>query len=106
MAPKIVILDEKEVHLMGSYVGVVWNTHPERRQIKGEDGLTYRAEVPVRSGDPYIDFISIREYDNDTPVEDEDSPVQGGLSVDAAARVAIELTEAIEYIKRVSKEGK
>ena len=98
MDPKIHILDEKEVHLMGSYVGVVWNTLLEKKQIKGVDGITYRAEVPVRSGEPYIDFITVREYENDTPVEDEDSPVQGGLNTKAAAQIITELYDAISYI--------
>ena len=98
MAPKIYILDEKEVHMIGNYVGVVWNVTKKQKTIKGEDGVTYRAEVPVRDGDPYIDFISIREYDNDTPVEDEDSPVEGGLNTKAAAQIITELYDAISYI--------
>lgn len=111
MEPKIYILDEKEVHMIGEYVGVVWSVTKKQKTIKGEDGVTYRAEVPVRDGDPYIDFISIREdnYPNgDTETyEDEDSPVQGGLSVSTAAKIAVEIHEAIQYYNKVTmQEGK
>lgn len=98
MEPKIVILDEKEVHLMGSYVGVVWNVEKKQKTIKGEDGMTYRGEIAVRTGEPYIDFITIREDGEGEPFEDEDSPVQGGLDTKAAAQIITELYDAISYI--------
>ena len=98
MNPEIVILDEKEVHLMGTYVGVIWNVEKKQKTIKGEDGVTYRGEIAVRTGGPYIDFITIREDGEGEPFEDEDSPVAGGLNTKAAAQIITELYDAISYI--------
>lgn len=44
---KVYQVEGKEVHQIGPVVSVVWNTHEvkETKEIKGEDGLTYRAEA-------------------------------------------------------------
>ena len=94
-------LDGKEVHMLGDYVGVVWNTTRKKKTIKGEDGLTYEAYAPVRDGIPYIDFLRIRNKNGEV-WEDEDSPVDGGLSGQEALQVAQELALAIEYLATVS----
>ena len=52
---------EREIHMIGTSVAVVWNTKPDKKTIE-KDGVKYTAQVRVRSGDPYIDFVSIREY--------------------------------------------
>jgi hypothetical protein len=96
---KIYFLREKEIHMVGDAVGVCWNIHHTTRTIKGEDGLTYRAEVPVRDDDPYIDFVTIREEEGDTPWEDEDSPVEGGMDVEYAEEIVQELQWAIAYLR-------
>jgi len=105
MEATIYHLPEKEVHMLGDYVGVAWNTKLKKKTLKGEDGLTYTAVVPVRDGEPYIDFLWIRGTDEDGEGEiweDEDSPVDGGLSAEQALQVSRELALAVEYLKTVS----
>lgn len=103
MTPKIYHAGEREIHMTGSYVGVCWNTTKEQRQIKGEDGLTYYALAPVRDGAPYIDFVLIRERNGEV-WEDEDSPVDGGISINEAERIINELGWAVEYIRTATYE--
>ena len=94
-------LAEREVHMIGESVGVVWNTIRKKKTIKGDDGLTYEAYTAVRNGDPYIDFVWIRERDGEV-WEDDDSPVDGGLGGEEALKLSQELVLAVEYLKTVS----
>lgn len=100
MEATIYYLEGKEAHILGEYVGVVWNTKRQKKTIKGEDGLEYVAYMPVRDGEPYIDFLWIREMDGEV-FEDEDCPVDGGLSAKEALKVSKELVLAVEYLKTV-----
>ena len=106
METTIYHLLEKEAHMLGDCVGVVWNTKLKKKTLKGEDGLTYTAVVPVRDGQPYIDFLWIHESEHDDGDgevwEDEDSPVDGGLNAEEALHVSRELALAVEYLKTVS----
>ncbi|MDO8673080.1 MAG: hypothetical protein Q7O66_16855 [Dehalococcoidia bacterium] len=95
-------LDEKEVHMVGDYVGVVWNTTELRKELIGPDGLTYRAKVKARDGKPYIDFVWIRGEGKDA-WEDDDSPVAGGFGGKTALQVSKELALAVEYLARVEE---
>ena len=98
MEPSIYHLENKEVHMFGDYVAVVWNCEQEKRTLKGEDGIIYRADVPVRNGTPYIDFISL-QHDGEEVYEDDDSPVDGGLNAGQALQVAQELELAARYLE-------
>ena len=42
MEATIYHLTKKEVHMLGDYVGVVWNTKRKKKTIKGDDGLLVR----------------------------------------------------------------
>lgn len=95
-------IDDREIHMVGEYVGVAWNLRYEKRKIKGEDGLTYTADVPLRDSGPYIDFFSIRGEEDDWWV-DEDSPVEGGIYANMARSVAAELLVAAEYLETWQK---
>ena len=95
--PKIYVL-EREIHMVGESVAVVWNTKPDKKTIE-QNGVKFTAQIRVRSGDPYIDFVSIREYGKGEFVEDEDSPAAGGLSVRRAEELSKELAAAVEYLK-------
>ena len=115
MTVKIYNLDEKEVHMMGDYVGVVWPTEKVKKKLKGDDGLTYTAEISVRKTDaiygdtyPYIDFLDIREDSHEAGefYEDDDSPVIGGIDVKQAMQIAQELASAIHYIETKGWETK
>jgi hypothetical protein len=117
MAVKIVFLGNsgKEAHFPegNNMVAVCWNIHRAEKKIKGDDGLTYKAEVwertkyPGRDNDPYIDFVTVRETgDKDESYEDEDSPVDGGLSLKSAEAIATELTRAVAYANSLKKKGK
>lgn len=90
--------------MVGDYVGVVWNTSPQRKEIRGEDGETYSATVQLRSGAPYIDFLTIRESKDEGFYEDEDSPAEGGLSASAAEQIATELRLAVDYLNFVNQQ--
>lgn len=101
---RILILPDasQEVHFPeGNFtVAVCWNISEVRKTIKGNDGLTYKAEVyERRTAEPYIDFVAIREYEKGDFVKDEDSPVEGGLSTVRAKEIAEELIRAAQYIE-------
>lgn len=95
---------KREVHMVGDYVGVCLRIESVKKQIKGEDGLTYTAEVwqyPERKhawDEPYIDFLEIRQGKDGEHFKAEDSPVHGGLDPKMAIKVAIELKQACDYI--------
>lgn len=100
--PKNIITSNtgKELHMVGDSVAICWNVKRIEKKIKGEDGLTYKAEVWERSGnDPYIDFVCVRERAEGEFYEDDDSSVAGGMSLKSAERIRDELTKAIEYLK-------
>jgi hypothetical protein len=106
MSARILILSNtgREVHFPdgNNAVAVCWNTKTVTKSIKGADGLTYKAEVRERTKtEPYIDFVSVREYAKDDFVEDEDSTVAGGISVKYAESLAQELIKAVAYIKKL-----
>jgi hypothetical protein len=89
----------KEAHMMGDCVAVCWNVVPKTKVIT-KDGIDYKAEVYVRTKvSPYIDFINLREDENEV-WEDDDSPVDEGLSLEMAEKIHKELGEAIEYLKQ------
>lgn len=92
--------DETELHMVGRYVAVRWNTREIKRKIKGDDGTTYTALVTERDHGPYISFVTLRESRKGEYYLDEDSPVDGGISASEAERVVKELTWAVEYIKK------
>ena len=92
----------REIHMVGDYVGVVWNTKPQKKTVKDDSGTVYTAYLQFRYGEPYIDFVSIRHSrDNDEAWEDEDSPVDGGLGLEKSIRLSEELTLAIEYLSTI-----
>jgi hypothetical protein len=85
--------DGIEAHTMGEYVAVCWRL----KQVKTQRSITYE-----RSGEPYIDFIDVREHNGEYYC-DEDSPVQGGITPHEALQVAEELQRAYEYLKEMGK---
>jgi hypothetical protein len=93
----------KEAHMVGDCVAVCWNVKKTYKEIKGEDGHSYKAEVWQRTGaKPYIDFIAVSERsnrDDGNYYECDYSPVDGGLSTKQAEKIRDELTRAIEYLK-------
>jgi len=92
----------REVHMVGDYAGVVWNTKPQKKTVKDDSGTVYTAYLQFRYGEPYIDFVSIRlSHDEDEAWEGEDSPVDGGLGLDEAIQLSKELTLAIEYLSTI-----
>ena len=90
----------REVHMMGSYVGVCLRIEQEKKVIM-QDGIKYLGETWVRNDSipPYIDFLDIRQDKDGVAYKDDDSPVRGGLSVNNAIQIAQELAEAIHYIQ-------
>lgn len=95
-------LGEREVHLFGECVGVCWNLRQETRALKDTDGTIYYAKKHVRGGAPYIDFVTIREWENGGFSEDEGSPVDGGFPAGWAEKTLLPaLQEAIAYCKRM-----
>lgn len=104
--PKVVVyhLAEREVHMVGDYVGVCWNTKKVRQQKSIiENGVTYHAEVKkvVREGRPYIDFLYLRKDEFAGEVyADKDSPVEGGISAKFARQIAAELLVAADYLEQ------
>ena len=93
----------KEAHFPAGNqsVAVCWNIHQIDKSLKGEDGLTYKAHVWEKHKDskPYIDFVTVREGEENEFYESENSPVDGGLSLPYAEGIAQELIRAVEYAK-------
>ena len=96
---------DREIHMVGDSVAVCWNCNRKMKTIE-KDGVTYKGEVHVRQGTPYIDFVSLREYDDGEFFEDEDKPVDGGLSKSCALQIANELKLAYEYINYLEENHK
>ncbi len=91
-------IDQREIHMVGTRVGVCWNLEMKEIQVKTEDGLA-TGWMPKRIGKPYIDFLTIRkEEGTGTYYKDEDSPVACGLSLEEASAVLQELADAIFYL--------
>jgi hypothetical protein len=88
---------EKEVHMTGQYVGVCWNLSQINKEVEA-DNTVYSAKVKVRSGKPYISFLSIREAGKGEYYEDNDSPIDGGIELQTAIVVKQELEAAIDYM--------
>jgi hypothetical protein len=100
---KVYEIDNKEIHLMGEYVAVVYNleTRKETKSFE-KDGLTYTAnlQTKVRKGDPYIDFVNIKE-DNDGSFWDDEDITVGNMDIECARDVANELLLAAEYLEKL-----
>lgn len=80
MKPTIYKFDDKEIHMMGDYVGV----------------------VSYSGGMWFISFPWIRiNRSNGTAWEDEDSSVSGGISADQAEIVAVELMAAAKHLREL-----
>lgn len=91
----------KEIHMIGSYVGVCWNLKilNTRQEFNGRPQTLSLFE---RSGQPYLDFVWLRVDGSGTWWEDDDSPVSGGFGVEHAGSIITELLWAIEYIKGIT----
>jgi hypothetical protein len=98
------LLPEKEVHMVGQYVAVCWNRRTRSEVIEDPvTDVTMTTETRYRDGKPYIDFMDIRlDRVSGELYEDEDSPVQGGLSAEFAEEIARDLVRAVEYLRSVS----
>lgn len=63
--------------MMGDIVAVCWNTHIETKTIQAS-GIEYTKPITTRSGDPYIDFVTINyDEENYKYYENEDCFVYG-----------------------------
>lgn len=97
----------QEVHFPGANTSaaVCWNIKKTTKTLKGEDDLTYKAEVweRVKGSGPYLCFINVREYGNGKFFRSEDSPVEGGMSIIQAKNIAKELAVALEYAKSLKE---
>lgn len=93
----------KEIHfpIGNSVVAVCWNVNRVEKQIKGEDGLIYTAKVYERkkNSKAYIDFITLHEDEDEYIYEDEESPVEGGLNINYAEKIANEIVRAVQYAR-------
>lgn len=102
--PIAIHLLERELHMISNCVAVCWNTKNEPKTIE-KDGIKYSADARVRSGKPYIDFVTVREFSGSgnekVLAEDEDKPCIGGMSAASALAFAKELTKAAEYLKQI-----
>ena len=100
---KIYQLSDKEVHMVGDYVGVCWNIRyreyePQHNELPSTPGgLGITIKLPERTYGPYIDFVWVRE-NNGEHYEDEDSPVDGGIDKHTGVQIIQELEAAIAYI--------
>lgn len=94
--------DGIEAHLMGGYVAVVWNLEKRESRLAGPDGKMYTRVDYERRGNPYIDFISLRQDSvSGQWYRDEDSPVDGGLAAGEATTIIKELQRALLYLKLI-----
>jgi hypothetical protein len=110
MQPKAIYTlkqENKEAHMVGSCVGVCWNIRHrnETRTIIGADGLIYTAtaELWERYGNPYIDFLTVLQDKDGEYYENDNNPVEGGVSIDFARLIASELNSAIAYLHFITE---
>ncbi len=61
--------------------------------------VCWNTRFDEREGDPYINFITLRQYGDEYCI-DEDSPVRGGIGIDFARQIAQELEVACRYLKQ------
>lgn len=95
--------DEKEIHMMGDFVGVVWALRERSYLVNPNDPQNKSMYTKVeRVGKPYISFPVIRD-DYDPPFLDEDKSIAGGLSKEQSAQVARELLMAVEYLEQIGE---
>lgn len=85
---RILFDNEQEIHQIGEHVSVVWNYDEDKKERTSKE--------------PYIAFLSIRDY-KDGPHVRDDSSIAGGIGVGEAEAVIQELTEAVEYIKQLKR---
>lgn len=100
-ASDFIFTGSRFVHMVGDFVAVCSKASVVKRAVT-VDGVEYTAKVntPVLT-DAYIDFVDLRQDRGGEWYEDDDSPVEGGLAITHAQKVADELNKAIEYIKGV-----
>lgn len=101
--PKIYFFpaNEVEVHNFGEYVSVVWQTVESEEEVPIR-GRTRRVTIQERIGEPYIDFVTVEEGDDGHP--DLTEWENGGLTPEQALKLARELTEAAEYMRKLETE--
>jgi hypothetical protein len=104
MKPVKIVQTHREVHMMGDSVAVCWNTKDKQTTEIKDGGWTRTINEIIRTSEPYIDFVWMREMDG-MWYEDDDSPVAGGLSLRTAKAVRDELSLAIEYLKEQTKDA-
>lgn len=106
MTDEIVISNEiqvgdKIVKMFGECVAVCWATRKVKKTLN-HMGVEFSATVCERANGPYIDFMTVnRDVDSGEFYADEDSPVDGGLSVEMAEQVFVELGTAIKYLREL-----
>lgn len=95
--------DDMELHMMGAYVAVAWNTKP--RTSLTMESSTFQTEVK-RIGPPFVLFATLQEDPNTGFMyRSEDDPnglnlLAGEIRVSRAETVANELYRAIAYIQQ------
>jgi hypothetical protein len=100
-----IVLLERELHFpkhgerFNHYVCFAWNLREERSSHKQGDSVITTTEK-VRTGEPYITFTMVREF-SDGVAEDDNSPVDGGMSLPFAKDIARELELACVYLERI-----
>ena len=99
---KVYDIGYKEIHMVGRYVGVCWNTCWDIDDVKKvfasvEDRKQHTTLIKIRCSPPYIDFPALHQEGNEYR-EDRDSAVSGGLSLLQAKQLAEELSVAISYL--------
>lgn len=95
--------DSMEVHMIGEYVAVCWRLKENRVEVEAGSKINRTINITYeRSGEPYINFLEIREH-NGEYYRDEDSPVEGGFTPREALIVAEELQRAYAYLEEMGK---
>lgn len=101
---RAVVTDNGRIlHLFEDCVAVAWNTR-EQKEKSVVDGKTITKTWREPTGLPYIDFVSVRNWNDDEEEriwEDEDSPVEGGMSLSYAKHIYRVLGIAIEYLEKL-----
>ena len=97
------VIGGQEIHIIDGAVSVAvcWNIEEKRKTIE-QDGIEYSAVVPIRKGKPYISFITLCYDGYDDFYVDDDSSVDGGLSLSKGWSVLEELRKACEYIREAT----
>ncbi len=96
-------LGEKDVHMCGNHVAVVWDITKAERSGSEDKQNHENEKIRIRTGKPYIAFTTIRKTSAGKFEEDSAAPVKGTASLEIACEIMQDLWDAIAHLNDTQK---